>query len=85
MDAWGGLIRLQAQRGAWSDAHATLERARRAGLTDPALAAYEALLAASDGRRDDAKRDLARVPAAAVQHDQTLADVVRVTRSMLGR
>jgi tetratricopeptide (TPR) repeat protein len=84
MDAWGGLIRLQAQRGAWSDAHATLERAREAGLADPALAAYEALLAASDGRHDAAERDLARVPAAAIEHDQTLADVVRVTRSMLG-
>jgi len=85
MDAWGGLIRLQAQRGAWNDARATLERARAAGLDDPALAAYEALLAASSGRSDEAERDLARVPASATEHDQTLADVVRVTRSMLGR
>ena len=84
-DAWGGLIRLQVQRGAAAEARATLERARRAGLAGPTLAAHEALLAALEGRRDEAERFLAAVPASATAGDQTLADVVRVTQSILAR
>ena len=84
-EAWGALIRIQAQTGRTTVARATLERARRAGLPLPALRAHEALMAALSGDSEAARRALAEVPETAIRDDATLADVVRVVQGMLAR
>ena len=85
VDAWGALIRIQVQAGRTAEARATLDRARAAGLAGPALLGHEALLDAIEGRRDEASSALERIPAASLTADPTLADVVKVTRGILGR
>jgi tetratricopeptide (TPR) repeat protein len=83
--AWGALIRAQIQLGRRAAAESTLDRARAAGMSGPTLRAHEALLAAIAGRRAEAERALADVPPGAIATDPTLADVVRVTRGLLGK
>ncbi len=82
--AWGGLIRAQLQLGRRAAAESTLVRARAAGLALPVLRAHEALLEALAGRRAEAERALADIPSSALEADASLADVVSVTRHLLG-
>jgi len=83
--AWGALIRLQVQQGKLETARLTLERGRSGGLTGPVLHVHEALVFAARGDRKQAEEALARVSAADLAADPTLADAVRVTRLLLAR
>jgi len=83
-DAWGALIRLRVQRADLAAASATLARSRAAGLPEAPSNAYEALIAAIQGDRDQALRALARVPKAALDADPTLAQVVAIARQHVG-
>jgi tetratricopeptide (TPR) repeat protein len=83
--AWGDLVRVQIQAHRLSEARATLEEARRAGLPRPELRAHEALLDALGGDVAGAERALADVPREALARDPALAEVVGLTRSLLDR
>jgi 4-amino-4-deoxy-L-arabinose transferase-like glycosyltransferase len=82
--AWGALIRLQVQRGRYDVAQQTLRRAQAAGIAPSLLHAHEALVFAALGNRLDAARALAQVPESAMQADPSIAEVVAVTRRLLG-
>jgi len=83
-EAWSGLIRAQVEGGELPAAAASLQRAKQAGLPAPASDAYQALLAALAHDRASAERALAAVPEAAIVQDPSLAEVVRITRRLLG-
>lgn len=84
-DAWGQLIRIRAQSRRLAEAEATLEDARRAGLSPVPLAVYQALLAALRGDRTTAERALASLPPGGPPGDPNLADLVAFTRRLLER
>jgi len=82
-DGWTALIRMQAERGETERAAATLVSARAAGLGGAELHAHEALVAAAGGDRVAAFRALRLIPEQAIRGDPTVAEVVRVTRSLI--
>jgi tetratricopeptide (TPR) repeat protein len=82
-DGWTALIRMQVERQEPGRAAATLEAARAAGLAGAELHAHEALVAAARRDRVAAFRALGKIPEQASQGDPTVAEVVRVTRSLI--
>jgi tetratricopeptide (TPR) repeat protein len=83
--AWGALVRAEAQIGRAAAAESALVRAEAAGLPLASLRAHQALVAILAGRRAEAERALAQVPADAIALDPVLADVVQVARRALGK
>jgi tetratricopeptide (TPR) repeat protein len=82
--AWTALIRLQVQSGRLSQARASMDRAKAAGLTRTEADVYEALLAVMEGDLASARTLLAGVPEAALRSDPVLADVARIVRERTG-
>ena len=82
-DGWTALIRIQVERQEPDRAAETLAAARAAGLGGAALHAHEALVAAAHRDRVAAYRALRLIPEQAIQGDPTVAEVVRVTRSLI--
>jgi tetratricopeptide (TPR) repeat protein len=83
-EAWGALVRVQAQVGKTRAARASLAQAREAGLPNSSFYAHLAFLAAVDGERALARQSLSRVPVAALRADASLADVARLARELMG-
>jgi Tfp pilus assembly protein PilF len=81
--AWMALVRVQVQRGNLGRARETLARASQAGIPDYLLKAHQALVDASLGNRDAARRALEQVPPSAVVGDRTLSTVIATTRRLL--
>lgn len=84
-NAWMAIVRLQLQGGRRDEARSTLERARGQEVPRPLLHAHEALLAAAAGDRLAAERALMQVPQGDLERDPILADVLRMTRRLLGQ
>jgi Tfp pilus assembly protein PilF len=82
-DGWTALIRIQVERQESERAASTLVAAAAAGLGGAQLHAHEALVAAARGDRVAAYRALGQLPERAITGDPTIAEVVRVTRSLL--
>jgi len=82
-DGWTALIRIQVERQEPDRAAETLAAARAAGLGGASLHAHEALVAAARRDRVAAYRALRLIPEQAIQGDPTVAEVVRVTRSLI--
>lgn len=81
--AWGGLIRIQVQLGRTEQARESFVRARAAGLSGPAVHAYEALFAALSHDVVAAEAALRRIPEPSLRSDPDLAEVVAVTRRIM--
>ena len=84
-DAWTALIRIQVERGEAERAAQTVAAAAAAGLAGADLHAHAALVAAARGDAEGARRALAQVPERALSGDPEIAEVVRVTRSLIDR
>jgi Flp pilus assembly protein TadD len=82
-DAWGALIRVELESERLDDARQALDQAQAAGMPAAPLHAYRGTLAAVNGDRATATRELNAAETAGAVSDPVLRDVIAKARAML--